>query len=199
MKKALLVVDMQNDFLDPQGALVVPAALEVIPRINALACSGEYDMVLASQDWHPANHRSFYTEWAGKKPFDTADMPYGAQVLWPVHTVQGSWGAAFHPGIDQRPFRFIVRKGTNRDIDSYSAFFENDRATETGLGRLLSPDIRLDCVGVATDFCLGASALDAVRFCRSVRVLLPAVAGISTAGVDAVLDRLRQAGVELVA
>ncbi|MDR2521112.1 MAG: isochorismatase family protein [Spirochaetaceae bacterium] len=200
MKKALLVVDMQNDFIDqPGAALAVPGAAAIISRINSLAHSGEYDLVLACQDWHPANHRSFYTEWAGKKPFDTVEMPYGTQALWPVHTVQGTWGAEFHAEIDQRPFRFIVRKGTNPGIDSYSAFFENDRTTPTGLGQLIAPDTQLDCCGVATDFCLGASALDAARFCRTVRVLLPAAAGIQSESTAAMLDRLKEAGVTIAA
>jgi nicotinamidase/pyrazinamidase len=199
MKKVLFVVDMQNDFVDPEkGTLVVPGAVDLIPVINNLIHGGGYDTILACQDWHPADHKSFFTEWDGKEPFAQVQMPYGPQTLWPVHAVQGTWGAEIHPRIDQTQFKFLVRKGMNREIDSYSAFFENDKVTETGLGRLLPKDIQLDCVGIATDFCLGNTARDATRFCENVRVFLRAVAGISQNGVDAMLRELRNSGVKLI-
>lgn len=199
MKKLLLVVDMQNDFVDPKrGTLVVSGAVDLIPGINDLIHSGEYDTILACQDWHPANHKSFFTEWKGKQPFDQVEMPYGSQTLWPVHTVQGTWGAEIHRDIDQTRFKFLIRKGMNREVDSYSAFFENDKTTETGLGRLIPSEAQLDCVGIATDFCLGNTARDATKYCTTVRVLTRAIAGITKEGVEAMLGELRAAGVILI-
>jgi nicotinamidase/pyrazinamidase len=199
MEKILLVVDMQNDFVDPvNGALAVPGALDIIPAINERIASGEYDMIFASQDWHPRGHKSFYTEHEGKKCYELIDLKGITQTLWPVHAVAGTWGAGFHTALDILRFKFIVRKGMNKWLDSYSAFYENDKVTATGLGRLISPGARLDCVGVATDYCLGSTALDAVRFCGNVRVLLNCIAGINHDTVAAMLDSLQAAGVELV-
>ena len=198
MEKILLVVDMQNDFIDPvKGALAVPGALEIIPAINARITGGEYDAVFATQDWHPADHQSFFTEHAGKKCYDEIDLRGARQTLWPPHAVAGTWGADFHPELETRFFRFIVRKGMNRWIDSYSAFYENDKTTATGLGRLIDRQTRLDCVGVATDYCLGSTALDAARFCGNVRVLLNHAAGIQAESVNKMLAALREAGVVL--
>jgi nicotinamidase/pyrazinamidase len=199
MEKILLVVDMQNDFIDPEkGSLAVPGALEIIPFINRLINSGEYDAVFASQDWHPADHKSFFTGHAGKKCFDEIDLRGIKQTLWPPHAVAGTWGADFHPDLDTRAFKFIVRKGMNQWIDSYSAFYENDKTTATGLDKLIAPNARLDCVGVATDYCLGSSALDAARFCGNVRVLLKGAAGINQDSVSAMLAALRAAGAALI-
>ncbi|MDR2479714.1 MAG: nicotinamidase [Treponema sp.] len=199
MRKILLVVDVQNDFIDPEkGVLVVPGALEIVPAINERINSGEYDAVFATQDWHPADHKSFYTEHPGSKPYDEIDLRGIRQTLWPPHAVAGTWGADFHPALETRRFRFIARKGMNRWLDSYSAFFENDQTTATGLGALIDRDARLDCAGVAADYCLGATALDAVRFCGNVRVLLSCAAGIDPGGVGLMLDSLRTAGVVLV-
>lgn len=199
MQKILLVVDMQNDFIDPEkGALAVPGALAVIPAINERINSGEYDAVFASQDWHPVNHKSFYTGHPGRNCYDEIDLRGIKQTLWPPHAVAGTWGADFHPGLETRAFKFIVRKGMNQWVDSYSAFYENDKTTATGLGRLIDSGTRLDCAGVATDYCLGSSARDAARFCGNVRVLLNCVAGINQDSVAGMLASLREAGVVLV-
>jgi nicotinamidase/pyrazinamidase len=200
MEKILLVVDMQNDFIDSaQGALAVPGAFEIIPAVNERINSGEYDAVFATQDWHPANHKSFFTEHEGKKCYDEIDLRGVRQTLWPPHAVAGTWGADFHPDLEGRRFQFIVRKGMNRWLDSYSAFYENDQTTTTGLERLLiDREVRLDCVGVATDYCLGSTARDAVRFCGNVRVLLPCVAGIQADSTQRMLDSLKTVGVVLV-
>ncbi|GMO18802.1 MAG: bifunctional nicotinamidase/pyrazinamidase [Termitinemataceae bacterium] len=190
---------MQNDFIVPErGTLVVPGALDIISNINTFIHSREYDVILACQDWHPVNHKSFYTEWNGKNPFDQVEMPYGIQTLWPVHTVQGSWGAEIHNGIDQTKFKFLIRKGMNPEIDSYSAFFENDKITATGLGSLIPRNAQLDCVGVATDFCLGSTALDALKFCNNVRVLAKGIAGITEESSAFMLEELKKSGVTIV-
>lgn len=162
MTQALVVIDVQNDFC-PGGALAVPGGSEIVDGINALMPA--FDHVILTQDWHPAGHSSFASSHAGKAPFDMIDMPYGPQVLWPDHCVQGSQGAAFHPDLNTDAAAIIQRKGMNPAIDSYSAFFENDRATPTGLdGALKNLGIcDLTFVGLATDFCVAYSALDAAR------------------------------------
>ncbi len=169
--EALIVIDVQNDFC-PGGALAVPDGNAVVPGINALM--GGFARVVLTQDWHPASHSSFASRHAGPRPFETVDMPYGRQVLWPDHCIRGSDGAAFHSGLDTSRADLIVRKGVNPDIDSYSAFFENDRDTPTGLeGYLRTRGIdTLTLVGLATDFCVGYSAVDAARLGFSVHVML---------------------------
>jgi nicotinamidase/pyrazinamidase len=156
---ALLVVDVQNDFC-PGGALAVAGGDTIVPRINAMMA--DYAAVMLTQDWHPADHGSFASRHPGKAPFEQIDMPYGAQVLWPDHCVRGGSGAAFHPALDAARADLILRKGFRRDVDSYSAFFENDRATHTGLeGYLRTRGIgRLTVVGLTTDFCVAFSAQD---------------------------------------
>jgi nicotinamidase/pyrazinamidase len=157
---ALLVIDVQNDFC-PGGALAVPGGDEIVPGINALMA--EFAAVILTQDWHPADHLSFASQHPGKAPMEMTEMPYGPQVLWPDHCVQGSEGAAFHPDLDTTRADLIIRKGFRREIDSYSAFFENDQTTPTGLeGYLRSRGITtLTIVGLATDFCVNFSAVDA--------------------------------------
>lgn len=162
---ALIVVDPQNDFC-PGGALAVAGGDEIMPGINLLA--QRFRLVVITQDWHPPDHKSFASNHAGAKPFSSIEMPYGAQVLWPDHCVQGTDGAAFHPVIAAGALKrahLIIRKGYNPDIDSYSAFFENDRTTATGLSGYLSEKGVRRCffVGLAYDFCVAYSALDAVR------------------------------------
>lgn len=156
----LLVIDVQNDFL-PGGALAVPDGDQVIPVVNRLAKA--FGRVVLTQDWHPREHVSFAANHAGKEPFGTIDLPYGQQVLWPTHCVQHSTGAALADGLDVPHAQLIVRKGYHPHIDSYSAFFEADRKTPTGLlGYLRELGIqRVFCVGLATDFCVAWSALDA--------------------------------------
>src|SRR5690554_5259927 len=130
MTDALIVIDMQNDFC-PGGALAVSGGDEIIPGINARMA--EFEIVVLAQDWHPAGHSSFASSHRGANPMDVTEMPYGPQVLWPDHCVQGSVGAQFHPDLRTDPADMIIRKGQNPAIDSYSAFFENDRKTPTGL------------------------------------------------------------------
>jgi len=159
---ALLVVDVQNDFC-PKGALAVPDGDEVVPLVNRVA--GRFGHVLLTQDWHPPGHRSFASAHPGRKPFETVALSYGAQVLWPDHCVQGTPGAAFHRDLDVARAELVLRKGFRRDIDSYSAFFENDRTTPTGLSGYLRTRgfRRLFLVGLATDFCVHYSAVDGRR------------------------------------
>lgn len=158
----LIVVDVQNDFC-PAGALAVPQGDDVVPVINALA--RRFANVILTQDWHPAGHISFASSHAGRKPFDMIDLPYGPQVLWPDHCVQGTRGAEFHAGLDIPHAQGIVRKGCRRDVDSYSGFVEADRKTPTGLaGMLRERGLTKACVvGLATDFCVAWTALDARR------------------------------------
>jgi nicotinamidase/pyrazinamidase len=167
--EALIVIDVQNDFC-PGGALAVAGGDGIVAGINALM--DEFQAVVLTQDWHPADHRSFAASHPGRQPFETIDMPYGPQVLWPVHCVQGTPGAAFHPHLRTDPAQLVIRKGFRAAIDSYSAFFENDRTTPTGLeGYLRTRSITaLTLVGLATDFCVSYSALDAARLGFAVTV-----------------------------
>ena len=195
MTQALIVIDVQNDFC-PGGALAVPEGDLIVPGINALMA--EFPAVILTQDWHPAGHSSFASEHPGKKPMEMTEMPYGPQVLWPDHCIQGSIGAQFHPDLTVDRADLILRKGFNRAIDSYSAFFENDHRTPTGLeGYLRTRGItRLTMVGLATDFCVNYSAVDAAKLgfevtvrqelCRAIDFggsLAAAQAGMAEAGV----------------
>jgi nicotinamidase/pyrazinamidase len=156
---ALLVIDMQNDFC-PGGALPVQGGDEIVPLINQLG--QRFEHVLLTQDWHPANHISFTSTHPGTQPFTTIEVPYGPQTLWPDHCVQGTPGANFHPGLDLPHAEMIVRKGFRRQIDSYSAFLEDDHTTPTGLvGYLRERGLkRLFLCGLAYDFCVRYSAID---------------------------------------
>src|SRR5260370_28816865 len=156
----LIVVDVQNDFM-PGGALAVPGGDEVVPVINRLAA--RFENVVLTQDWHPLGHASFASSHPSRKPFETIELAYGTQVLWPDHCVQGSSGAAIHSGLDIQNTQLVIRKGHHRDIDSYSAFLEADRKTATGLkGYLKERKVeRLFLCGLATDFCVAWTALDA--------------------------------------
>ncbi|AEI76902.1 pyrazinamidase/nicotinamidase PncA [Cupriavidus necator N-1] len=156
----LLVIDVQNDFM-PGGALAVPHGDEVVPVINRLARA--FGHVVLTQDWHPVSHVSFAANHAGTQPFQTLTLPYGEQVLWPVHCVQDTPGAALHAGLHVPHARLVIRKGHHADVDSYSAFLEADRATRTGLaGYLREHGVkRVFCAGLATDYCVAWSALDA--------------------------------------
>ncbi len=162
MSKALLVIDVQNDFC-PGGSLAVPDGDAIVEPINTLMDA--FETVILTQDWHPAGHSSFAFSHKGKSPFDVIEMPYGPQVLWPEHCVQGGQGAAFHPALNTDRADLIIRKGYNPQIDSYSAFFENDQTTPTGLkGYLDTRGITdLTLVGLATDFCVHFSAVDAAK------------------------------------
>ena len=165
--EALIVIDVQNDFC-PGGRLAVTDGDAIIPQINALMA--EFACVVLTQDWHPADHSSFAANHPGAEAFSLIEMPYGPQVLWPVHCVQGSAGAEFHTDLQTDAAQLIVRKGFRSGIDSYSAFFENDHKTPTGLeGYLRARGIsKLTLVGLATDFCVAYSALDAAQLGFSV-------------------------------
>ena len=177
----LIVVDVQNDFC-PDGALAVPRGDEVAPIVNRLG--EEFRNVVLTQDWHPAGHSSFASAHAGRAPYDTIAMPYGPQVLWPDHCVQGTAGAAFHSTLRIPHAGLIVRKGLDPAIDSYSALYENDRTTPTGLtGYLRERGIkRLFLAGLALDFCVRFSAEDAVREGFAVVVIEDACRGIDVQG-----------------
>ena len=159
-KEALIVVDVQNDFC-PGGALAVPKGDAVVPVINRLAA--RFDNVVLTQDWHPRGHGSFASSHPGKKPFERIALPYGEQVLWPDHCVQGTPGAELHPALSLPQAQLVVRKGHHRDVDSYSAFLEADRATPTGLAGYLKERglTRLFVCGLARDYCVAWTADDA--------------------------------------
>ena len=195
--RALIVIDMQNDFC-PGGALAVAGGDEIVPLVNRLI--GEFEHVVLTQDWHPAGHSSFASTHAGKAPFETMEMPYGAQTLWPDHCVQGTGGADFHPGLEWTKAELVIRKGFRPEIDSYSAFFENDHETPTGLGGYLRERgiSELTLVGLATDFCVAYSALDAVRGGFSATVLMDACRAIDLGGsLAAMTAKMKEAGVRL--
>lgn len=195
--EALIVVDIQNDFC-PGGALAVAGGDQIIPRVNAMM--GSFAAVVLTQDWHPAGHSSFASTHPGAAPFSQIEVSYGPQTLWPDHCVQGSAGAAFHPDLRTDPAQLTLRKGFRAAIDSYSAFFENDRRTPTGLhGYLTARGITgVTLVGLATDYCVAYSALDAARLGYAVTVELAACRAIDLGGsLTAALAQMRAAGVNL--
>jgi len=198
MKTALLVIDVQNDFC-PAGALEVAGGNEIVPFINKEMV--KYDCVVLTQDWHPKGHSSFATSHEGKNPLELIKMPYGDQVLWPDHCVQGSKGAEFHPDLNIEQANAIIRKGSNPFIDSYSAFFENDRKTSTGLdGYLKSLEIeKINLVGLATDFCVNYSAQDAANLGYKVSVLEKMCRAIDLNGsLAAAKSEMQDCGVEFI-
>ena len=195
--ESLIVVDVQNDFC-PGGALAVPDGDEILPGINSLM--EEYRSTILTQDWHPADHMSFASQHPGKEPFDTTDMSYGTQVLWPDHCAQGTSGAEFRAGLRTDRANLIVRKGFRREVDSYSAFFENDRTTPTGLeGYLRSCGLtKLTLVGLATDFCVRWSAVDAAGLGFDVAVVQDLCRAIDLDGsLSAARQEMADAGVIL--
>lgn len=194
---ALLVIDVQNDFC-PGGALAVAEGDAIVPRVNALLA--EFPVRVLTQDWHPADHASFASQHPGAQPFGMTEMPYGPQVLWPDHCVQGTAGAAFHADLNTDAADLIIRKGFRAPIDSYSAFFENDHETPTGLeGYLRTRGVsNVTLVGLATDFCVQYSALDAARLGFGVTVLEGACRAIDLDGsLAAARAAMRDAGVTL--
>ncbi|KFE34771.1 bifunctional nicotinamidase/pyrazinamidase [Thioclava atlantica] len=199
MSKALIVIDMQNDFC-PGGALAVAGGDEIVPRVNALMT--RFDTVVLTQDWHPADHSSFASQHEGAAPFTQVHMDYGLQTLWPDHCVQGSDGAEFHPDLAVERAQLILRKGFRAGVDSYSAFFENDHKTATGLaGYLRERGIEeLSFAGLATDFCVAWSALDAAKLGFRATVLEGACRAIDLEGsLSAAHEQMRAAGVRLEA
>jgi nicotinamidase/pyrazinamidase len=197
-RDVLIVVDPQLDFC-PGGALAVPRGDEIMPAINRLASGFRH--VIATQDWHPPGHTSFASSHPGRTPFETIELAYGPQTLWPDHCVQGSAGAAFHPALAIAQIELVIRKGYHREIDSYSAFRENDRKTPTGLAGYLRERgfERVTLCGLATDFCVAFSALDARAAGFETVVMLAASRAIDLDGsLDRALAAMREAGVSLV-
>lgn len=196
MSHALLVIDVQNDFC-PGGALAVADGDDIVRGINAIM--PEYDAVILTQDWHPAGHSSFATT-HGADPMTLTQMHYGPQVLWPDHCIIGTNGAAFHSDLNVDAADMIIRKGYNPAIDSYSAFFENDHSTPTGLeGYLRTRGIdTLTLVGLATDFCVNYSAVDAAKLGFNVTVRMNLCRAIDFDGsLDAAIAGMTQAGVSV--
>ena len=197
MTRALIVIDVQTDFC-PGGALAVQEGDAIVPGINALMT--EFPAVILTQDWHPAGQSSFASSHPGASPFDVTQMAYGPQVLWPDHCIQGSLGAQFHPDLTTDRADLVIRKGFDPAIDSYSAFFENDHSTPTGLeGYLRTRGIDdLTMVGLATDFCVNFSAVDATRLGFRVTVRTEFCRGIDLDGsLQAAMEGMAQAGVDI--
>lgn len=195
--EALIVIDVQNDFC-PGGALAVSGGDEIVPVVNRLI--ERFEHVVLTQDWHPAGHSSFASTHPGKEPFSSVDMPYGPQTLWPDHCIQGTKGAEFHPDLAWTKAELVVRKGFRSEIDSYSAFFENDHRTPTGLGGyLLERGIgKVTLAGLATDFCVAYSALDAAKRGFEVTVIMEACRAIDLGGsLDMMTEKMKDAGVTI--
>jgi len=197
-RTALLVIDVQNDFI-PGGQLAVPEGDQIVPLINRLG--GLFKQVVIAQDWHPSGHASFASSHPGHQPYEVIQLPYGEQVLWPEHCVQGTAGAEFHPELNLPHAQLIIRKGCNPDIDSYSAFLEADRRTTTGLAGYLK-ERGIDTVymvGLALDFCVMFSALDARAAGFNAFVVLDACRAIDRDGsLAAAMERMQTAGVGLI-
>jgi nicotinamidase/pyrazinamidase len=194
----LIVIDVQNDFC-LGGALAVPRGDEVIAPILRMA--PRFAHIVLTQDWHPANHTSFAASHPGKKPYESIELAYGAQTLWPAHCVQGTAGAEFHPALHLPQAELILRKGFRPQVDSYSAFFENDHATTTGLAGYLRERglTRVFFAGLAYDYCVGYSALDARRLGFPAVVLRDACRAIDLEGsVDAMEAQFAEAGVAVI-
>ncbi|RAX39167.1 bifunctional nicotinamidase/pyrazinamidase [Rhizobium tropici] len=199
--KALLLIDIQNGFC-PGGNLPVPDGDQVVPIANKLIDSGKYDLIVASQDWHPAGHGSFASSHPGKKPFEIGTLSGKPQMMWPDHCIQNTKDAEFHPGLHLDDVDFIQQKGQNPAVDSYSAFRDNDQAALTGLAAYLRDKgvTDLDLCGLATDYCVKFSAVDAVEMLPNVtvRFIEDASRGIDPAGVAAAIDDMRARGVAVI-
>jgi len=199
--KALLLIDIQNGFC-PGGNLAVPDGDAVVPVANRLIREGGYDVIVASQDWHPADHGSFASQHPGKVPFEMGELSGQAQVMWPDHCVQETADADFHPDLDADQIDYIQQKGENPAVDSYSAFRDNDHAALTGLaGYLKAQQVNeLDLCGLATDYCVKFSALDAREMLPDVKVrfVSDASRGIDAEGVKDAIAQMRARGVGIV-
>jgi nicotinamidase/pyrazinamidase len=198
-RDVLVIVDVQNDFCSG-GALAVPRGDEIVPAVNRLAA--QFGHVVLTQDWHPRGHASFASSHPGKQPFESIEVFYGQQILWPDHCVQGTQGAAFHPGLEAPHAELVIRKGFRSAIDSYSAFRENDHRTLTGLAGYLKERgfERITLCGLATDFCVLFSAIDGREAGFEVSVIADACRGIDIDGSLARAQRaMTEAGVRLLA
>ena len=197
-QSVLIVVDVQNGFT-PGGNLAVANADEIIPKINQLA--QKFEHIVLTQDWHPDQHISFADNHDNKVPFETIELPYGTQVLWPKHCVQGTHDAEFHPDLDVPTAQLIIRKGFHADIDSYSAFMEADRKTPTGLKGYLT-EHQIDTVyivGIATDFCVAWTALDAAQMGFKTYVIEDACKAIDLDGsLQSAWQRMSEQGIERI-
>jgi nicotinamidase/pyrazinamidase len=197
--KALLIIDVQNDFL-PGGALPVPEGDQVIPVVNGVQRA--FDLVVATQDWHPASHGSFAANHPGKNPGEVIDLAGLRQILWPVHCVQNTPGAALAPALETAQIRRVFQKGTDPQVDSYSGFFDNGRRKSTGLGEFLKNEgaDELYLLGLATDYCVKFSALDAVSLGFRTHLIVDGCRGVNLKPGDAdrAIDDMRNAGVEIV-
>jgi nicotinamidase/pyrazinamidase len=197
--KALIIVDIQNDFC-PGGALPVSRGNEIIPLVNGL--SRKFATVVVTQDWHPANHVSFASNHEGMNPYDQLEINGINQVLWPDHCVEGTEGAMLHPHLNTDRANIIIRKGTTPGLDSYSAFFENDRITKTGLsGYLNSLEIEeVFLCGLATDYCVFYSAMDAMRAGFKTQVVLDACRGINVpeGSLESVIEEMKVHGIQVI-
>lgn len=197
--RALILVDIQNDFL-PGGSLAVPSGDEVIPIANRAA--QDFDLVVATQDWHPSQHGSFAANHAGKLPGDEIELAGLRQILWPTHCVQNTPGADFAAGLDQSHWTKVFRKGTDPDVDSYSGFFDNGRRHGTGLAEFLRLRDVSDVIvmGLATDYCVKYTALDAAGLGFRTHLLLAGCRGVNlqAGDVQRAIDEMQAAGVELI-
>lgn len=202
--KVLLLIDLQNDFM-PTGSLPVAEGHEVVPVANELIRSGGFDLIVASKDWHPSNHLSFAANHQERSPFELIDLNGTPQVLWPEHCVQGTTGAEFHPDLETQKIDKVIYKGTNYLIDSYSAFFDNQKLKETELREYLDKqcanrgisrsDLELYVCGLATDYCVKASAIDAASLGYKTHLIVDASRGVNMSPDDS-LNALREAARE---
>lgn len=199
--KALLLIDLQNGFC-PGGKLAVAEGDQVIPVANRLMRDGGYDFIVASQDWHPADHGSFASRHPGKQPFEMGTLKGKPQMLWPDHCVQGTEDAALHPALEKERIQFVQKKGQAVDVDSYSAFRDNDREALTGLAEVLKARgvTALDIGGLATDYCVRFSVLDALDLLPGVtiRFVSDLSRGITPEGVQAAIEEMTAAGAKAV-
>ena len=199
--KALLLIDIQNGFC-PGGNLPVPEGDQVVPVANRLIDSGRYDLVVASQDWHPSGHGSFASAHPGMQPFEMGTLAGKPQMMWPDHCVQNTPDAAFHPALKAAAIGLVQRKGLNKDVDSYSAFRDNDRQALTGLADALRAGgvTDIDICGLATDYCVKYSALDAGEMLPGVRIrfIEDASRGITPEGVREAIEEMRRHGIAVI-
>lgn len=199
--KALLLIDIQNGFC-PGGNLPVADGDKIVPIANALIENGGYDLIVASQDWHPANHGSFASQHPGKQPFGMGELSGKPQVMWPDHCVQETPDADFHPDLNTQAFDHVQQKGENPAVDSYSAFRDNDQSATTGLADYLNRQgvTVLDICGLATDYCVSFSALDARDMLPDVKVrfIEDASRGIDPEGIKAAIAAMRAKGIAVV-